>query len=122
MLGPEPTYEEKNIRVSPPGFSLRQKPEKYLANKFTLPYLGRSTESQVKSSQAWNCDEQSDLKMCTVVIYFGMGEGFVGRPPEKRAHLKIIFSYLSTKTYVVGVQKNRLNETVLLSTHNICLN
>ena len=33
-----------------------------------------------------------------------------------------LFSYFSTKTYVVGTQKNRLNETVLLSTLNICLN
>ena len=32
------------------------------------------------------------------------------------------FSYFSTKTYVVGTQKNRLNETVLLSTQNKCLN
>ena len=31
-----------------------------------------------------------------------------------------LFSYFSTKTYVVGTQKNRLNETVLLSTQNIC--
>ena len=30
------------------------------------------------------------------------------------------FSYFSTKTYVVGTQKNRFNETVLLSTQNIC--
>ena len=30
------------------------------------------------------------------------------------------FSYFSTKTYVVGTQKNRPNETVLLSTQNIC--
>ena len=29
-------------------------------------------------------------------------------------------SYLSAKTYVVGTQKNRLNETVLSSTQNIC--
>ena len=29
------------------------------------------------------------------------------------------FSYISTKTYVVGTQKHRLNETVLLSTQNI---
>ena len=29
---------------------------------------------------------------------------------------KIWFSYFSTKTYVVGTKKNRLNETVLLST------
>ena len=31
-------------------------------------------------------------------------------------------SYFSAKTYVVGTQKNRLNEMVLLSTQNICLN
>ena len=38
------------------------------------------------------------------------------RPPDKSAYLKIIFFYFSTKTYVMGTQKNRLNETVLLST------
>ena len=31
-----------------------------------------------------------------------------------------ILSYFSTKTYVAGSQKNRLNETVLLSTQNTC--
>ena len=30
------------------------------------------------------------------------------------------FSYFSTKTHIVGTQKNRLNETILLSTQNIC--
>ena len=29
--------------------------------------------------------------------------------------------FFSPKTYVVGAQKNRLNETVLLSTQNTCL-
>ena len=33
---------------------------------------------------------------------------------------KIKFSYFSAKTYVVGTQKKRLNETVLLSTKKIC--
>ena len=32
------------------------------------------------------------------------------------------FSYFSAKTYVVGTQKNRLNERILLSTQNTCLN
>ena len=32
---------------------------------------------------------------------------------------KIQFSYFTTKTYVVGTQKNRLNERVLLSTQNL---
>ena len=31
----------------------------------------------------------------------------------------LIFSYLSVLTFVLGAQKHRLNETVLLSTHNI---
>ena len=39
-----------------------------------------------------------------------------------RMHNENYFPYFSTKTYVVGTQKNRLNETVLLSTQNICLN
>ena len=32
----------------------------------------------------------------------------------------LIFPYPSVLTYVLGAQKNRLIETVLLSTHNIC--
>ena len=32
------------------------------------------------------------------------------------------FRIFSPKTYVVGTQKNRLNETVLLSTENTCVN
>ena len=36
--------------------------------------------------------------------------------------MKKIFSYFSTKTYVVGTRKKRLKETILLSTQNVCLN
>ena len=39
-----------------------------------------------------------------------------------RVLLENCFLYFSSKTYVVGTQKNRLNETVLLSTQNTCLN
>ena len=39
-----------------------------------------------------------------------------------RLPIEKCFPYSSTKIYVVGVQKNRLNETVLLSTQNTCLN
>ena len=35
---------------------------------------------------------------------------------------KKYFSYFSTKTYVVGAEKNRLNETVLLSTQKYVQN
>ena len=34
--------------------------------------------------------------------------------------IKIKFSYFSTKTYAVDTQKNRFNETVLLSIQNKC--
>ena len=41
--------------------------------------------------------------------------------PRSESVPESYFSYFSTKTYVVGTQKNRLHETVLLSTNNICL-
>ena len=37
-------------------------------------------------------------------------------------HLSQVLLYFSPKKYVVGIQKNRLTETILLSTQNICLN
>ena len=45
------------------------------------------------------------------------------RPPDKSAYWKIIFFIYFIFLYfpyVVGTQKNRLNETVLLSTKNTC--
>ena len=44
------------------------------------------------------------------------------KPPDKSAYLENYFSYFSTQTYVVGTQKKHLNEMVLLSTQNTCLN
>ena len=40
--------------------------------------------------------------------------------PKLRVCNRKIICYFSTKTYVVGTQKNHLNETVLLSTQNTC--
>ena len=42
--------------------------------------------------------------------------------PQIRVRNSKLFSYFSTKTYVVGTQKNRPIETVLLNTQNTCLN
>ena len=39
---------------------------------------------------------------------------------SKECVIEKLFFYFSTKTYVVGTQKNRLDETVILSTQNIC--
>ena len=44
------------------------------------------------------------------------------RTPDKNVYLKIIFLNFFTKLYVVGTQKNSLNEIVLLSTQNLGLN
>ena len=44
------------------------------------------------------------------------------RPPDMSAYLEKYFPYCSSKTYAVDTQKNRLNETVLLSTQNTCFN
>ena len=49
-------------------------------------------------------------------MYAIVGNACVCRPQDKSVSLKIIFSYFSVKTYVVGTQMNRLDETVLLST------
>ena len=41
---------------------------------------------------------------------------------QKVKNVENVFSYFSIKTYFVDTQKNRLNETVLLSAQNTCLN
>ena len=41
-------------------------------------------------------------------------------PVKQQKSVKLrLFSYPSVKSCVLGAQKNRLDETVLLSTHNI---
>ena len=44
---------------------------------------------------------------------------YIGSLLDRSVYLKTNFSDYPTKTSVVGTQKNRLNETVLLSTLNI---
>ena len=43
----------------------------------------------------------------------------LGKPKKCRLEVQL-FSYPSIQTHVLGAQKNRLIETVHLSTHNIC--
>ena len=44
----------------------------------------------------------------------------VGPCPLIKVRTENYFPYFSTKTYVLGTQKNRLDETVLLSIKNTC--
>ena len=45
----------------------------------------------------------------------------VNQASRKECIIENYFSYFSTKTYVVGAQKNHFNETVLLSNKYKCL-
>ena len=47
---------------------------------------------------------------------------FQGTSLQIRVCTGKLFSLFLIQTYVVGTQKNRLNEMVLLSTQNICFN
>ena len=56
------------------------------------------------------------FQSCTTKMGLGWSDT---RPSDKSVQQKKN-SYFSTKTYVVDTQKNRLNETVLLSNQIIC--
>ena len=52
-----------------------------------------------------------------IIVYFYI---YIGLDKQNFSIKLLIFSYPLVLTYVLGDQKNRLIETVLLSTHNIC--
>ena len=78
----------------------------------------------------WTTKEQISLRRCagwSAPLLFTHNVNIFShytfiRHPDKSVYLKIIFSYFSSKTYVVGTQKNLLNEISLLSTLNTCIN
>ena len=51
---------------------------------------------------------------------YPQGQFYFFKTLVKSVRNRKYFSYFSTKTYAVGTQKNRLNETVLLNTQNKC--
>ena len=44
----------------------------------------------------------------------------ISTSPQKMGLISELISCIVTKTYIVGTQKNHLNEMILLCTHNIC--
>ena len=70
-----------------------------------------SRQSNVNVSQAYGFD----------ALKIHVTHGLCIRPLYKSVYWKYYFLYFSYKSYVVGTQKNRLNEMVLLSTQNTCL-
>ena len=84
-----------------------------------------SVMSFIKSSGSGRDRGRGSQGRKTSTLKTGVRENSVfcsilGSGPQIRVHNKKLFSYFSTKTYVVGTQKNRLDETVLLSTQNTC--
>ena len=60
-------------------------------------------------------------KNCFRVARMQAPDNSVGDRVGEIVIIENYFSYFPTKIYVLGTQKNRLNETVLLSTLNTCL-
>ena len=73
------------------------------------------------------CFKQTVQMKCCIKLHFiwvfTVCQSTQGFPVYKGLRaIEKYFSYFSTKTYVVGTQKNRLHETVLLSIQNTCIN
>ena len=83
------------------------KPKIYMTKKFLTGQLTRANTQ---------CHYQSILSFSEQCL---IGKVVVARPPYDCVLVKY-YIYFSSKTYVVGSQKNRLNETVLLMTPNTC--
>ena len=63
---------------------------------------------------SWICDD--------VTFWIIIGRKNCNSCLEAGRQIRVHFFIFSSKTYIVGTQKNRLNETVLMSTQNRCLN
>ena len=67
-------------------------------------------------------DQTASEEICSKILnVYSILNGPIDRPP-KSAYWKTVFFISHQKTYVLGTQKNRLNETVLFSTQNTCKN
>ena len=79
--------------------------------------------SNIHCNLIWNCCELiiKHLSLNLFPRYINSCDSLAIVSWYIRLSLKLwIFPYLSTQGFVLVTQKNRLNETVLLSTHNIC--
>ena len=68
------------------------------------------------------CGALMKIRFCGIVTIVLSTTALLLTGPQTRVHDRKSLSYFSTITYVVGTQKNRLDEMVLLSTLNTCLN
>ena len=73
----------------------------------------KTVRSCLQSVQTHRCPQIRRRVCCLVWLYTGLDT-------QKFCVKLLIFSYPYFFAYVLGAQKNRLIETVLLNTHNIC--
>ena len=86
-------------------------------NNILLFQLYRLLNDQVNNDKL----KPAQLLNVFLFLFFATKKDVNTSPQINVRTLKSFFFYFSTKTYVVGTQKNRLNETVLLIAQNICL-
>ena len=86
-------------------------------------------KKQKKNCINWTFDgslTQGDVVWCirvyTISLLIKVKWLTMTHASRKECVFENYYAYFSTKTYVVGTHKNRLNDTVLLSTQNTCLN
>ena len=86
----------------PPEVSCRWKQCESWSAGFIRSQLNWFTRFSKEGIEVWKCYAQNTL--------------FTSNRAQDKCVIKNYFSYSSTKTYVVGTQKNHLNEAFLLST------
>ena len=72
----------------------------------------------IEQTKNFNANEDANITMTAIAILVLCTGHY--QASSLVCLIKNKFAYFSTKTYVVGTQKNRLDETVLLSTQHIC--
>ena len=101
--------------------NIDQRFSRCLSKSFFFPFLALGSfyltqRGNLCTFGRWHNGKQANF--LGEIIAFKFEPGVSGLQIKVRT--ENIFSYFSAKTYVVGTQKNRLNETVLWSTQNTC--
>ena len=82
-------------------------------------FLGSIITKYAEKLKAYVHDDQFLHYSFIICILENRCKYVVHMPPDKCVYNKKCLSYFSTKTYVVGTQKNNLIETLLLSIHTV---
>ena len=96
---------------------------KHMPGMYTIK--PKSTQCALITStkaEEYTSNNYPDNCMCNLDQHFHLFPIGLHNLSDLQCAIENYFSHFSTKTYVVGTQKNCLIETILLSTPNTCLN